>query len=196
MIQHSFQPFDLNTQNQPQETVKSQIKRTISSIANSKTETKDNFSTYERIQLWKSAIYSFHGAPLFGYGDKGQSKIRIEQNKEKIVNIDKDYIVGHAHNQYLQALQTRGLIGLFSLFLFFLSPLYIFVKNFKASTNDINSQTVNILGITLVLSIMIFNLTQAYIHHMSGILFYSCFVSIFLGYSLYLNNLQNKAENL
>lgn len=178
------------------QTTNYEIKRTISSISPSKTDTENHYSTYERIQLWKSAIYSFHGAPLLGYGYKGQSKIRMEQNKEKIVNIDKNFIVGHAHNQYLQALQTRGLIGLLSLFMFFLSPLYIFIKNFKASTNDINSRTVNILGMTLVLSVMIFSLTQSYIHHMSGILFYSCFVSVFLGYSLYLNNLQNKAENL
>ncbi|ASK78052.1 hypothetical protein CF386_02820 [Paraphotobacterium marinum] len=176
------------------QTVKSQIKRTISSIANSQTETKHNFSTYERIQLWKSAIYSFSGAPLLGYGEKGQSKIRIEQNREKIVNIDKDFIVGHAHNQYLQALQTRGLIGLLSLLMFFLSPLYIFIKNFKASANDINSKTINILGITFIFSVMIFNLTQAYLHIMSGILFYCCFLSIFLGYSTYLNNTQNKKE--
>jgi O-antigen ligase len=76
-------------------------------------------STGTRIELWKGALLMFEEHPFFGIGlgdfQTAVNKL-ISENKLKST-ID----THHAHNIYLQALATRGIIGLAILMLFLIS---------------------------------------------------------------------------
>ncbi len=76
-------------------------------------------STGTRIELWKGALLMFKEHPLLGVGlGDFQTDVNklISENKLKSA-ID----THHAHNIYLQALATRGIIGLAILLVFLIS---------------------------------------------------------------------------
>jgi O-antigen ligase len=76
-------------------------------------------STGTRIELWKGALLIFNESPLLGVGTGNfvPSINRLVQAKrlKEIPN------VVHAHNIFLQALATRGILGFIILAMFFIA---------------------------------------------------------------------------
>jgi O-antigen ligase len=63
----------------------------------------------QRISFYKAAIAAFNEKPVLGYGHRN-----FEPNSAAIKKrhgIDHDFYSGHAHNNYLEALASTGLLG-------------------------------------------------------------------------------------
>jgi len=83
-----------------------------------------------RLELWKGSLLLAAEKPFFGYGKLAARDRMLELIKEgKIAPYAKKYAEKHFHSIYFEALGCQGLIGLISILLVLLLPLYIFIKN-------------------------------------------------------------------
>lgn len=140
---------------------------------------KRSTSTGYRFDLWKSAMNSFAEKPLFGWGNHGIFESRDQQYKNGQLSKEAYDFNSHSHNQYLDEMAKRGLIGLAATMALFLFPLYLFRQRLKTSEES-ESRTFAACGVVLVLLMMGFCLTQSFLNHNSGIVFYSVFTAYFV----------------
>jgi O-antigen ligase len=86
-----------------------------------------NTSLGERFEMWKASVSMFKQSPIIGIGIgswKKELKAMIRRHKAT----PSIGIYGQTHNIYLDALSTRGLVGLVSLLLLLICPLYYAFK--------------------------------------------------------------------
>ena len=143
-----------------------------------------NTSSGARIEMWKSGLYAFASKPVFGIGYENRKAFSQKLVDEKKV----DPIVlefTRLHNVYIEELAIKGIIGFIALMFFFLAPLYfMFIKG------DLKNNIFSQLGVTHVVLVMGYCLTQNYINHQSGMMQYLMFIVIF--YTM----LDNKTEKI
>jgi O-antigen ligase len=119
-------------------------------------------STGARLAFWKSSIETFNNHPIFGSGS-GDFKLELNQfiknnPKYKALGVG---VFGTAHNIYFEWLALLGGVGFIGLMIvvFFL-PLQYFYREIK---NNPQSLVPAIIGVWLVLSHLIFGLTETWI---------------------------------
>ena len=135
-----------------------------------------NTSLGARFEMWKSAIAMAKEKPLFGWGIQGATEKRKQETKEKIATGNIGQFT-HAHNQYLDDLSKRGIVGLLTLLAVLFIPLYTFMKNLKTANNEI--KLIATLGVAHILSVMIYGLSQGFLVHNSGTIFYFFLTIVF-----------------
>ena len=87
-----------------------------------------NTSLGARFEMWKSAIAMAKEKPLFGWGIQGATEKRKQERKKKIATGNIGQFT-HAHNQYLDDLSKRGIVGLLALLaVLFYSSAYLYEK--------------------------------------------------------------------
>lgn len=133
-----------------------------------------------RFEFWKSAIISFSEKPIFGWGNHGVRESQTKQYQSAVISKAAYEFNGHAHNQFLDEMAKRGLIGLITLIAFFYIPLLLFKKRLHVDVSDQDRVTAA-CGILLIFSTIDYCLSQAFFNHNSGIVFYS--VTVILLYS-------------
>ncbi len=141
-----------------------------------------------RFEMWKGALLMAQEKPLLGWGPQGvaaQSKKYAEQN---IIN-PRATIFDHAHNQYLDELAKRGVLGLLGLLGIMLVPMRYFIRSL--SNTSIEARTVAALGIVHILSVMFYCVSQGFFTHNSGNIFYFFLVIVFFAATKYLTRPQN-----
>ncbi|MBD1558491.1 O-antigen ligase family protein [Vibrio sp. S9_S30] len=135
-------------------------------------------SSAVRIELWKAAIYIGKEFPIFGTGYHN-----LIPEKQKLVDIgivEKSAVLfSNAHNQYLDALQERGIIGLMAIFAMCIAPIWYFKKQYQRHKNT-DKAYFAVMGICHITLLMGYFLTQTYLNHHSGILLYITFTAIFM----------------
>ena len=89
-------------------------------------------STGVRLEVWRSSQYTFKERPLVGIGN-GNYPSFIKKYIDKNLVGDFVTIMGQAHNTFIEALITKGSIGLILLLFIFYYPTYISWKNRKES---------------------------------------------------------------
>ena len=143
-------------------------------------------SSGSRILMWKAGVYAFKSAPIFGIGyDNRKDFLKELVNKNKVNALVLRH--GRLHSNYIEELAMKGIIGFISLMTFFLAPIYFFLckKNLR---NNVFAQ----LGVTHIILVMGYCLTQNYINHQSGMIQYLMFVIIF--YSIFFNETIKKKK--
>jgi O-antigen ligase len=143
-----------------------------------------------RFEFWKSAIDSFVKKPVFGWGNNSVRMSQEQQYKSGLITKEAYDFHGHAHNQFLDEMAKRGIIGLGVMLDLFLLPLTIFKKQLKTTVSPEN-KTLAACGIVLVLSTIDYCLSQAFLNHNSGIVFY-CLSVILIYSSLKTTNFMEK----
>ena len=133
-----------------------------------------------RFEFWKSAIDSFVKKPIFGWGNNGVRVSQEQQYKSGLITKAAYDFHGHAHNQFLDDMAKRGIIGLSALLALFLFPLTMFKKQLTTAASA-EAKTLAACGVVLVLSTIDYCLSQAFLNHNSGIVFYC--LSVILIYS-------------
>lgn len=143
---------------------------------------KNNGSTSlgARFDMWKSALIGIQEKPIFGWGLQGVKQMREEHFKQKYISKMASKF-DHAHNQYLQDGSARGILGLIALLGVFFVPLTLFVRNMKQASSGSLVHLWGVLGITHIVSIMIYCLSQSFFAHNSGVMFYFFTVILFYG---------------
>ena len=114
-----------------------------------------NTSLGARFEMWKSAL---------------------EMAKEKIVTGDIGQFT-HAHNQYLDDLSKRGIVGLLALLAVLFIPLRAFMEKLNTTNDDL--KLIATLGVAHILSVMIYGLSQGFLVHNSGTIFYFFLTIVF-----------------
>ena len=135
-----------------------------------------NTSLGARFEMWKSALEMVKEKPLFGWGIQGATEKRKQETKERIVTGNIGQFT-HAHNQYLDDLSKRGIVGLLALLAVLFIPLRTFMKNLKTANNEI--KLIATLGVAHILSVMIYGLSQGFLVHNSGTIFYFFLTIVF-----------------
>ncbi|WP_340076194.1 O-antigen ligase family protein [Leptobacterium sp. I13] len=81
-----------------------------------------------RMYNWKAAYNVYKENPIIGVGN-GDLQEHLDENYRKLNQNKFDLIGYNSHNQYLNELAAKGVLGLLSILLFLLLPLYIGIKN-------------------------------------------------------------------
>ncbi|OOF49338.1 RfaL protein [Rodentibacter trehalosifermentans] len=135
-----------------------------------------NTSLGLRFEMWKSAALMIKEKPILGWGEQGATEKRKQDVETKTVagNIGQ---FTHAHNQYLDDLSKRGVMGLIALLGILLVPLYQFKRRLNSPVSVV--KLVATLGTVHILSIMIYCLSQGFFTHNSGNIFYLFLTVVF-----------------
>lgn len=133
-----------------------------------------------RLDMWKSSLIGIQEKPLLGWGVEGVKELRnIHLQQGKISATAADFV--NPHNQYLHDTTTKGILGLISLLMLFLVPIFIFWKGLKAAAKGSLTQLWSVLGIVHIFSVMGYCLTQSFLSHNSGMMFFAFVTLIFYG---------------
>ena len=162
----------------PQSGVPKRIEAAKSDISLYFSGKNKNTSLGHRFEIWKSSVDSFLEKPLFGWGRHGVRLSQEQQYKRGLITKEAYDFNSHAHNQFLDEMAKRGIIGLGALLALLLIPLYLFKQYLKPSFAP-EVRTLAAGGVIVVLSTIDYSLSQAFLYHSSGIVFY-CVSVIFL----------------
>lgn len=122
-----------------------------------------------RFDMWENAVLGIQEKPLLGWGSKGYQALKQQQVAEK--TMDKNALqFNDAHNQYLDSLVKRGIIGFLGLLAVLVIPLRHFISMVKNA--DLETKCISILGIAHIVAILFYFLSQTFLAHNSGSIFY------------------------
>lgn len=161
----------------PQTGVKSRIASAVKDVQDYQKNEKST-SVGLRFEMWKEALYMFHDSPLIGVGKHNSVVIRQELIGNNLVH-PKVAKYTHAHNEYLNELALRGIVGFAFLMFVYLIPLKLFLVKAKQYENNWKVKPYAIAGATIPLCYMSFALTQSMFSHNTGVMMYA-FPIVFL----------------
>jgi O-antigen ligase len=124
-----------------------------------------------RMELWKVGWLMFREHPVTGFGPGGfQAEV---QNRYEAPSA-KQY--KYVHNQYITALATRGLPGLFLLLLILGVPMYIAITHKSDSGDDIAPLAI----LTISLVYVVVNIPEDHFESKGPIMFFVTFMAYYL----------------
>ncbi|NVO11237.1 MAG: O-antigen ligase family protein [Bacteroidales bacterium] len=146
-----------------------QIDKTNSNIYESRTSLNYYVSKVfdERMEIWRCIPPLVVEKPIFGYG-VGDAKPALQKEYEKKGLIDNLKLKYNAHNQFLETLVGLGFIGLFSLLLLLVYPIFMVVRK---KNNFIELMFLGILSINF--------LFESIFERVTGVIFFALFYSLF-----------------
>ncbi|WP_118808737.1 O-antigen ligase family protein [Haemophilus haemolyticus] len=153
-------------------------------------DVKNNLSHYSqnskdgsigaRLDMWKMGVDAFIEHPISGWSLKALDEYKKSLADKGIVS--REFTVySHLHNQFIDELAKKGILGGVAILGIFLVPLCSFYRKQKEFPNNKKIKLLTTLGIVHVLSTMSYCLTQAFLTHNSGNIFY--FFSLVLFWS-------------
>ena len=120
-----------------------------------------------RLAMWRFAVHHIGDAPLLGIGKQGWIALRdqgIANGELSAVFISQ---LTHLHNEYLDAVIKRGLIGLSFLLVLYLGPMVFFFRPYLNAIN-VEVKSLAMVGMVIPMMFMDFGLTQVFLSHNSG----------------------------
>lgn len=127
---------------------------------------QQNSSVGSRLGMWQYVIKNVGDAPWLGRGLQGWSELR----DQGIAKGELDPFIAnfsHVHNEYLDALLKRGVVGLSLLLFLFLGPMLWFFKPYLQAA-DLEVKSLAMAGMVIPMMYMDFGLTQVFLSHNSG----------------------------
>ncbi|MGY5651362.1 O-antigen ligase family protein [Vibrio cincinnatiensis] len=126
-----------------------------------------------RLELWKNAWLTFKESPLIGVGEVERYTIQKRFGDQGLI----DYKVAHkffshAHNQYLDDLSIRGIIGFIALLVLFITPIMLSSSRYL-NIITMEHQLLQQLMVVHILLFSFYQMTQAMFSHNSGTIFFS-----------------------
>lgn len=164
----------------PQLGVKERLQETRSEISGFLSGINPDTSTGLRFQLWQSAWQSFLEKPLLGWGTNSIRESQKQQFEAGKLSASAYQFNSHAHNQYLDHMAKYGLAGLGMLLALFLVPWYLGNKIVKEGGKEEPDYLLIIASRLHILATMNYCLSQAFLNHNSGMIFYPFLVTILL----------------
>ena len=122
-----------------------------------------------RFDMWQSVFIMVQEKPILGWGTQGAPQKRHQLAEQGIISQYAGQFT-HAHNQYLDDLSKRGIVGLVTFLAIFIIPLRRFMPGLKSDSAE--TKLISTLGTLHVLAVMIYCLSQSFFTHNSGNLFY------------------------
>ena len=145
----------------------------------------------ERLDMWKIGSKAFLEHPISGWSLKELDYYKKDLSDKNIVT-KASISFSHLHNQFIDELAKKGILGGVAILGIFLVPLCSFYRKQKKFLNNKKIKLLTTLGIVHVLSTMSYCLTQAFLTHNSGNIFY--FFVLFLFYAFMVNESTTTSE--
>ncbi len=130
---------------------------------------EENTSLGARFDMWENAVLAIREKPVLGWGSNGYQALKKAQVDSKTMS-SSTLVFNDTHNQYLESWVKRGIIGFFGLLLVLIIPLKYFLTVVKS--DDLELKCIAILGIVHIVSVMFYFLSQTFLAHNSGSIFY------------------------
>ena len=166
------------------EQLKSRILDAENNLIHYSENSKDG-SIGARLDMWKMGIHAFIEHPISGWSLRELDEYKKSLADKSIVS--REFTVySHLHNQFIDELAKKGIFGGVAIFGIFLVPLCSFYRKQKRFSNNKKVKLLTTLGIIHVLATMSYCLTQTFLAHNSGNIFYFFVLIIF--YALMVNN--------
>lgn len=110
-----------------------------------------------RFSVWIASFHIFLDHPLFGVGIEQAS--RLYDSYYQNLGLSKEFIVGHAHNQFLQILAGAGIFGFVAYLGILINGLFFFGKHAKAE--DSKSYQVGLASLLVIIALITCSFTDA-----------------------------------
>jgi O-antigen ligase len=123
----------------------------------------DYTSVNSRVMMWQSGLNAFKYKPILGWGDLVAIKSYFPSQWSELNKLDN---FNHLHNEYIDALAKKGLVGFTALMALYLIPLYYFIGLMRTRQADVMPFAA--AGVVLIVCVMTFGLTQCFLAHNSG----------------------------
>ncbi|WP_133013323.1 O-antigen ligase family protein [Marinomonas flavescens] len=162
----------------PQTGIQKRVGEAVSNIEHYLAGSQTTTSVGLRFDMWKAAINMFESAPIFGVGESQMQPIKRELAAEGMIN-EHAVPFNHAHNDYLQALSTRGIIGFILLMAMYLVPLKLFLSKLRQYKDNWRIRSYAIAGALIPMCYMDFGLTQAMFMHNIGVIMFAFPIAFF-----------------
>ena len=136
-------------------------------------------SLASRIKLWHDSLIMAERHPIFGVGVGGFEKARQAMIDKGETYHGKPY--GHAHNIFLHALATTGLLGMIGLIIaLFVMPWRVLYQQWRANPSDPWLRFSLLGGLLSLVAFAHFGLTEAWITRNPFINFYVLSIVMFI----------------
>ena len=138
-----------------------------------------------RMELWRGALMAGREHPLLGIGYREretflQQKILVGELKPYVANKH------HAHNDYLDALQSRGVPGLILQILIYAILILIFIRGIKGVGDE--KIFAALAGMLVTISYATYSLTEEPMFHGHPLVFFIIITSLCIGIVKYRKN--------
>lgn len=177
----------------PQTSVQHRVQSAINDIHQYISGDERDTSLGLRFEMWRGASQLIVERPLLGWGELGYHNALIILGEEgEISPVAAQF--DHAHNEFIDAFAKRGVVGLAVLLLLYIIPLKMFASGLLHS--DLRIRALAVAGTLLPVAYIDFGLSQAFLTHNSGVMFYAFWLAVFWGsYSAscrkYINNVNS-----
>ena len=145
----------------------------------------------ERLDMWKIGSKAFLEHPISVWSLKELDYYKKDLSDKNIVT-KASISFSHLHNQFIDESVKKGIVGGVAILGVFFLPLYVFYTKQKNKQNNKRIKFITTLGIVHILSTMSYCVTQAFISHNSGNIFY--FFVLFLFYAFMVNESATTSE--
>ncbi|MCP1328171.1 O-antigen ligase, partial [Halomonas sp. 707D4] len=141
-----------------------------------------------RFEMWRGAASLIGERPILGWGESGYAE-QMQALGERGVISPVAAEFGHAHNDFIDATAKRGLIGLVILLALYLVPMRLFAPGL--SHPDLTVRSLAVAGTLLPVAYIDFGLSQTFMAHNSGAMFYAFWLAVWWGsFSAYKKRVQ------
>ncbi|MGO2009437.1 O-antigen ligase family protein [Vreelandella alkaliphila] len=173
----------------PQTGVQQRVNSAISDISLYVSGEESNTSLGLRFEMWRGASQLIIQRPLLGWGESGYEAEMINLGQQQTISPVAAQF-GHAHNEFIDALAKRGVVGLAALVMLYMVPLKMFASG--VVHENLQIRALALAGTLLPVAFIDFGLSQTFLAHNSGAMFYAFWLAVIWGcYSAYSRALQN-----
>ncbi|MGR2736835.1 O-antigen ligase family protein [Billgrantia sp. Q4P2] len=131
-----------------------------------------------RFEMWKGASHLILEKPIVGWGDNGYQHGMQALADEGVIDPGV-LIYGHAHNEFIEALAKRGIVGLAALLALYLIPMRLFAHGMAYSS--LEHRALALAGVMLCVAYIDFGLSQVFMAHNSGVMMFAFLLAILWG---------------
>ncbi len=156
----------------PQTGVKNKIDQTLISLSQYESGENKITSLGLRFEMWRMAFHLFQEAPIFGVGEYGA---KPEKRRLVVEGLAPPEVLNfsHAHNEFINALSQRGIVGLAFLLALYLVPMRLFIKKMQAFEHNWKVKSYAMAGALIPMCYMDFGLSQVMFSHNIGVMMYA-----------------------
>ena len=137
-------------------------------------------SVSKRFEMWRGAWHLFQEKPVMGWGETGYIQQLGALGEGGAVSRQAAGYT-HAHNDLLNALAKKGLIGGLILYSLYILPLAWFASQFRHAPPA--QLGIAVAGVTLSVCYMAFGMSQVSFNHNSGVMVYAFLLASLVGLS-------------
>jgi O-antigen ligase len=139
---------------------------------------KTDLSVGGRLEMWRANLQFFVSSPLLGVGEyRGLALKQALAQAGLMSEVAAAY--PHAHNEYIDALGLRGLVGFAALLAIYVVPLRLFLTKLGSCHRNWRLRCYALAGALIPLSYMIFALTDSMFSNNIGVMLYAFPVAFF-----------------